>query len=255
VRLGVVLSLSLGLFVVPAIGCGKSNPPPQEVPADVASATAAPPVKGDQGHLVKQGNPQFAPDITLPKGTGAPPVKTTEPMPAAKQAALAQIEFAGFKRTVKLDQPGKLVVAHMTASRPHLQVTAIFEPCGGVVLCPKDLDEWRSKGSDVLEEFVAAPLRGSDLTFELEAVTMNNTPVVGSYQLNLHSGIDANGNPYGTATNAYVTRYNDGVNSVTVVAEYRDDLPRTVAGLGGYAPRATLKEMATRFIDFYTQNW
>jgi len=237
-----------------SIGCGKSSPSPQQVPENVASATPAPPVKGDQGHLSKP-TQQFAPDITLPKGTGAPPVKTTEPMSATKAAQLSQIDFPGFKRTVKVNESGKLVVALLTASRPHLQVTAIFEPCGGVVACPKDLDGWKAQGSDKLEEFVAAPLKGSDLLFEIEPVTLNNTPVVGSYQLNLHSGIDANGNPYGQATNAYVARYNDGTNSITVVSEYRDDMPRTVAGLGGYAPRATLKEMATRFLDFYTQNW
>jgi predicted HAD superfamily phosphohydrolase len=86
-------------------------------------------------------------------------------------------------------------------------------------------------------------------------VPLNGATLIGTYQLGLDASTDENGNPYGDASNAYVAYYNDGANRIQVMAEYRDDLPKSEKQLEGYAPRGTLKMMATRFLDYFTQNW
>jgi hypothetical protein len=242
-----------GLVVVSLLvlaGCGKGTPPEQHAPDNAKSGE---PVKGDPGHVTKVGK-GYADDITLPTGTGQPPVQTAAPITAGKLASLRAMQFPGF---VRADAPGgKDGVTYTTRSRPRLQVTVMIDPCAPGACTKMDVDAWRAKPPAELEQYVAQQLRDlPDTEFTTEAVALDGATVIGTYQLGLISKVDENGNPEGAVTDAYVEYYNDGANRITVVAEYRDDLPKTMGQLKGAAPRRTLQMMATRFLDFFTQNW
>jgi hypothetical protein len=251
-----VLRRSLIVVVVSLVAsCGKGNPPPQQMPENTDDTQPKEPLKGDPGHVTNVGR-NYAPDITLPRGTGAAPVATTAPIPGPKLHALGAIEFPGFRRSVTTDDGTVLEVQHTLTSRPHLRVTVRIEPCGPNAECTKmDLAQWRAKG-DALKAFLTKKLlAAADTTFDVESSTLNGATLIGTYQLGLDAATDSNGNPFGDATSAYIAYYNDGANSVRIIAEYRDDLPKSIKALEGYAPRATVKMMATRFLDYFTQNW
>jgi hypothetical protein len=55
-------------------------------------------------------------------------------------------------------------------------------------------------------------------------------------------------------TNALALYYNDGVNQIRVVAEYKDD-PMSVEGLQQAAPKDDLAKLALSFLDVYTHAW
>jgi hypothetical protein len=243
--------------IVLVSSCGKGNPGPQQQPDNVDNKPA-PALKGDPGHTTKvTGANNYAPDITLPKGTGAPPIKTTGPLDPKKLASLSSADVAGFAREVTKNADGALELEYTTKSRPRLRVTVHVEPCKDAKACTKmDVDAWKAKGSDDLKRFLDPKLAAkADTEFDVEGVTLNGAALVGTYQLGYDGGSDSAGNPFGTVTNAYVAYYNDGANQIYVVAEYRDDMPKSLKALAGYAPRDTLKMMATRFLDYFTANW
>ena len=70
------------------------------------------------------------------------------------------------------------------------------------------------------------------------------------YQLGQSFGPDG-----GTYSDAYALYYNDGVNEVRVVAEYKDDPLKTKADMARVAPQDQLAKIAMAFIDVYTQAW
>jgi hypothetical protein len=249
----VILS-SLVINLVIGWGCGRGNPGPQQMPDNV-EAPPAPALKGDPGHTTPAGK-NVAPDITLPRGTGSPPVKTTAAIPTATLKQLGALEFAGFSRSIVTDDGTALSVYHTTKSRPKLRVTVTIEPCSAKTECTKmDLEAWRAKG-DVLKGYLTPTLIARpDTQFDVEGVTLNGATMIGTYQAALDAQTDENNNPKGEQSNAYIVYYNDGANRITVVAEYRDGIPKSIGQLQGYAPRDQLKMMATRFLDFFTQNW
>ena len=71
----------------------------------------------------------------------------------------------------------------------------------------------------------------------------------GRYQ----QGKDQNG-PVGAFSNAYALYYNDNVNQIRVVSEYKDDW-QTREDLMRIAPREDLEKLARAFLDAYTHAW
>jgi hypothetical protein len=57
-----------------------------------------------------------------------------------------------------------------------------------------------------------------------------------------------------TFGDAYVAYYNDGVNQIRVLAEYKDD-PASVENLKKLAPKEDLRAVALSFLDVYTHAW
>jgi hypothetical protein len=62
------------------------------------------------------------------------------------------------------------------------------------------------------------------------------------------------GNPIGAFSDAYALYYNDGVNQIRVVAEYKDD-PTTREDMLAIAPKEDLERLAKAFLAAYTHAW
>jgi hypothetical protein len=250
----VVIATSFVALAMLGGACRKGKPTTQTAPDNVTSGSSED-LKGDKGHLTKVHG--FAPDISVPKGTGAPPVKTDGPIDPVKLKALGEQQFAGFKREIKTDEPGKLVVVHTTGSRPTLRATVTIEPCGPSTECrPMDLAAWQAKSDDLKKATIRADLLPlPDTSFEIGSNVLNGTNLVYTYAVGFLPKTDENGNPAGSYQDAYELYYNDGHNRISVIAEYWDDQPQSIKALQGYAPKGDLEKIAIGFLDLFTQNW
>ena len=116
-----------------------------------------------------------------------------------------------------------------------------------------DLEKWKAKG-DAMKVLLAEDLRSlPDTIFEIGKTDLNGQPVIFTYQFGILSGKDENG-PTGSFSNAYALYYNDNVNQIRVVAEYKDDW-QTREDLMRIAPREDLEKLARAFLDAYTHAW
>lgn len=232
----------------------KQEPPPGE--ASGAQPTQAKKMKGSPGKLTPTKDDKFAPDITLPKGTGKPPVKTTKGIDtdADKVKALTAMAFAGFAKTVVKDAGG-VEVTHKTDSRPHIIVTAKIEPCKSKDDCPAlDAAAWKDKPE--LKQYFSDKLKNlPDNVFEVTDATLNGAKLVRTYQVAYKLTTDERGNQEGGYSHAVVDYYNDGTNKITVVAEYHDQLPASRDNLLKLVTKEELEKSADAFLDIYTQNW
>jgi hypothetical protein len=187
--------------------------------------------------------------LKLPKSDGTPPKKTTKAIEQADVDRLIKLDWAGFAKTDRTG--GKTFEVRLTTSRPRLAVTVTIIGCFDCV--PMDLEKWKAKG-DGMKMLLAEELRAlPDTVFEIGKADLNGQPVIFTYQLGYQSGKDENG-PVGTFSNAYALYYNDNVNQIRVVAEYKDDwLSRE--DMQRVAPREDLEKLARAFLDAYTHNW
>jgi hypothetical protein len=242
------------LLASAASACGKGKPAPQTAPDNVGSGDVEA-LKGDKGHLSKV--PGYASDITVPKGTGAPPVKTTGPIDADKLKSLGETQFPGFRREVKTADSTKLVVEEMTGSRPAIRAIVTIQPCSKDAPCtPINLPAWQAKAADLRKSTVRPDLdKLPDTTFEVASDTLNGTTVISTYAVGFLGKMDENGNPAGSYQNAYEAYFNDGQNQISVSAEYYDDQPKSLKALQGYTPKSDLQKVALGFLDLFTQNW
>jgi len=187
--------------------------------------------------------------IKLPKSDGTPPKKTTTAIVQADVDRMAKLDWEGFQKTDRTS--GKAFEVRLTTSRPRLAVTVTVAPCFDCV--PMDLEKWKAKG-DAMKGLLAEELRNlPDTVFELGKTELNGAPVIFTYQLGYQSGKDDNG-PVGAYSNAYALFYNDNVNQIRVVAEYKDDWVAREDMLR-IAPREDLEKLARAFLDAYPHAW
>lgn len=187
--------------------------------------------------------------IKLPKSDGTPPKKTTKPIEQADADRMIKLDFEGFEKTDRTG--GKTFEVRLTTSRPRLAVTVTIVPCFDCI--PMDLEKWKAKG-DAMKVLLAEELRNlPDTVFELGKTEINGQPVIFTYQLGYTNGQDANG-PVGAYSNAYALYYNDNVNQIRVVAEYKDDWVAR-EDMQRIAPREDLEKLARAFLDTYTHAW
>ena len=187
--------------------------------------------------------------VKLPKSDGTPPKKTTKPIEQADVDRLVKLDWEGFQKTDRTG--GKSFEVRLTTSRPRLAVTVTITPCFDCI--PMDLEKWKAKG-DAMKVLLAEELRSlPDTVFELGKADLNGQPVIFTYQLGYQSGEDKNG-PVGAFSNAYALYYNDNVNQIRVVAEYKDDWV-TREDMQRIAPREDLEKLARAFLDAYTHAW
>ena len=72
--------------------------------------------------------------------------------------------------------------------------------------------------------------------------------------MHVHWAADDTGQPQGSYSNAYVLYFNDGINQIRVVAEYKDDAMSREDMLK-VAPREDLEKLAKSFLDAFTHAW
>ncbi len=205
----------------------------------------APPAAGSAG----SGSDARGP-IALPRGTGAPPRKTTTKLAAADFGRLGALEFPGFKSKVR-EQKEALDVRHSTP-RPTIATTVTITPCFD---CPAmELAAWKAREAS-LRLLIGPELRDRpDTVWEMGQTELNGAPVIFTFQLGHHFGKDDNGNPTAAFSNAYALYFNDGTNQIRVVTEYKDD-PVAREDLALVAPREDLEKVARAFLDAYTHAW
>lgn len=188
--------------------------------------------------------------ITLPKGPGTPPNKTTAKLDDAAFAKLAELEYPGFKKEVRKTSGG-FEVRHSTP-RPKISVNVLITPCFDCI--PMELERWQAK-TDALKALLPPELRDRpDTTFEVGATELHGAPLIYTYQLGHYFGKDENDNPIADYSSAYVLYHNDGVNQIRVVANYADE-PVSREDLAVVAPKDDLARLAKAFLDAYTHAW
>ncbi len=191
--------------------------------------------------------------IKLPKFAGTPPVKTTKPIDKAKAEELAKAEFEGFTKDIRLANDQGTDVRYTTKGRPHILVTVSTTRCFDCI--PMELDKWKAK-VDSLKVLIGPELKDRpDTTFEMGMTEING----GKYLWTYHVGYNINPDPgtgiagaYGTA---YAIHYNDGVNLIRVVAEYKDDVPKSREDMVNLTPKEDLEQIGKAFIDFFVHLW
>lgn len=187
--------------------------------------------------------------VKLPKSDGTPPKKTTKAIEQADVDRMIKLDWEGFEKTDRTG--GKTFEVRLTTSRPRLAVTVTITPCFDCI--PMDLEKWKAKG-DAMKVLLAEELRNlPDTVFELGKADLNGQPVIFTYQLGYQSGQDQNG-PVGAFSNAYALYFNDNVNQIRVVAEYKDDWVGR-EDMQRIAPREDLEKLARSFLDAYTHAW
>lgn len=189
--------------------------------------------------------------LPLPKLAGTPAAKSP-PLDAARARALSERAFAGWDRDVRLADAKGLEVRYRTRERPTLMVTVQAAPCFDCL--PIDEAAWRAR-SDALRGLIGPELRDApETTWELGATELAGTRYVWTYHVGYSVAPGGTGlaGAYGTA---YALHYNDGVNMIRVVAEYKDDAPTSREAMVALAPRQDLEQIAKAFVDAFVHAW
>lgn len=195
---------------------------------------------------------QPAPDLELPHSVeGGPPKKTTKPLAKEDFERLSKLEWPGFTAMVRTLGDKVLEVRQVTPGHPRFWATVTIQPCLDCV--PMDLEKWKAKTEDL--KVLLGPLKTTPgVTFDVGGTHLNGAPVIYTYQIGEGTSPGDEGGAQQHFTDAYALYYNDGVNQVRVVAEYKDD-PRTAAELAKIAPKEDLQVLALSFLDVYTHAW
>ena len=243
---------ALLVLVIAAVACKgkpKHKPPPQNLGAIDPNAKAS-----------VTPNPEL-PDLVLPKGAGKP-VKTTEPLPLKKLLELQQLTWKGFQAEPHAINPAKgMEVRHTTADKPKIAATVTIAPCSAqAVLGPcaaMTLPAWQAREAE-LKKMIPEEIRAG-AKFEIGTVKFHDTDLVYTFQLGetagtIEKGSNA-GQRYVAYTYAYILYFNDGVNQLRVVAEYKDEAPEKVDDFLKLTPRSDLENTAKGFFDAFTSQW
>ena len=233
---------TLLLVVVLVAGCKDKRP---TEPAKPGSASAAP--AADAALAWDQNT------LKLPKYAGTPPVKTTKPIDKAKAEPLSQTEFEGFDRDVRIADDRGIDVRYTTKARPRIMVTVNAMKCFDCVAM--EADKWKPK-ADSLKLIAGPDLKDRpDTTYEHGMTDITGTPYAWTYHVGYNitpSDTEGVTGAYGTA---YAIYYNDGVNMIRVVAEYKDDIPKSREAMVNLTPKEDLEAIAKAFADRFVHLW
>jgi hypothetical protein len=178
--------------------------------------------------------------------------KTTAPHTKDDYERLAKLTYPSFELEQRLVGPKVFEVRQKTKDHPKLWATITIQPC--LDCLPMEVDKWKANVEN-LKVMLAPPLKtAKNLHFEVGVLKLGAQDIVFSYQLATAEGAAEKGGASYSFTNALVAYYNDGVNQIRVVAEYKDD-PDTFDELKKKAPREDLAMLALAFIDVYTHAW
>ena len=190
--------------------------------------------------------------LRLPKLAGTPPVKTTKPIDAAKAQELAKIEFESFTRDVRVADAKGIDLRYFTKARPTIMVTVNATKCFDCL--PMEESKWRAK-SDALKYLIGPELKDHrDTTWELGMTEIAKTPYAWTYHVAYNVAPDTIG-VAGSYATAYAIYYNDGVNMIRVVAEYKDDAPKSREAMLAMTPKQDLEQIAKAFVDVFDHAW
>jgi hypothetical protein len=133
--------------------------------------------------------------------------------------------------------------------------TVTIEPCGKAPndCPPMDLAEWK-KHEDELKNLMGDLKNAPNVDWEVGQAELHGQPMIYTYQLGQQAGAGEGGGVL-TFTDAYALYYNDGVNRIRVVAEYKDDPVKTKELMAKQAPKGDLAMLAISFLDVYTHAW
>jgi hypothetical protein len=233
------------LASVLAIACQnkKQQPAAGSAGSGIAGSAGSPVAKPTAGSAG-----DYASEIVLPKSTKTPPVKTTTPVDQPRLEKLAAIDFDGFNKDKRRLEKTVLDIRYTTRARPKLAVTINVAPCFD---CKPMVDtEWK-KDSEAMKQLLAEELRNRpDTVFEIATADLYGARVISQYQLGYFFGDEG-----GAYSHAYALYFNDGVNFIRVVAEYKDDPPSSRQDMINLAPREDLEKLARAFLDVYTHAW
>lgn len=237
----VVSTLALALVT----GC-KDKPKRKAPPANVGSAAAG----------SGSGGMRPAPDLILPRADGTPPKKTTKPHTKADYEKLDKLEYPGFMIEHRTVGDNVFEVRHKTKDHPRLWATVTIQHCLDCV--PMELDKWKAKEED-LKVVMGDLAKVKDVESEIGMTELAGQPIayhyyVGAGKPPATGSADEEGGGGTVFGNVYVAYYNDGVNQIRVIAEYKDD-PTTVESMKKLAPKDDLRALALSFLDVYTHAW
>jgi hypothetical protein len=242
VRIAIVLVAVLSL----ASAC-KDKKAQQPKPGSGTAVASGAPASGDAAPLPNQN------ELRLPKLAGTPAVKTTKPIDKAKAEALAKHEFDGFTKDVRLATDQGIDIRYSTKARPTIMVTVNATKCFDCI--PMELEKWKAK-TDSLKVLIGPELKDhKDTLFEMGMTEISGTPYLWTYHVGFNVSPDPTtgmGGSYGTA---YAIHWNDGVNMIRVVAEYKDDTPKSREDMIGLTPKEDLELIGKAFMDYFVHAW
>jgi hypothetical protein len=203
------------------------------------SALQAPPTGSNAAVGSSQGSPVVAPPDKASAVPVAPraPGKWTE----AEIAELAKVTFPGFKTEPMMVEKEHAAIRQYGIARPITYATVRVNPCQDCV--PMDIAKWKEK-KDALrkitlsEKLLALP----DTEFSLGEAEVAGKKMISAYQLG-----------YGDMaySNAVTLWYNDGVNEVSVIAQYGDNMTVDRITMTQLVPRDQLEDMAATMMTEY----
>jgi hypothetical protein len=238
----VTILLSTALL---AVGC-KDKPKQQATTSPGSGSQVAEGSAGSAGSSSTPAKKQN--ELVLPKLSGTPPVKA-KAIDKAKAEELGKLEFEGFDKDVRRADATGIDVRYKTAERPKIAATVNATKCFDCV--PMDLEKWKPK-VDSLKVLIGPELRDrEDTSFEFGATEVGGATMIWSY----HVGYKMEPDEGGAFANAYALHYNDGVNMIRVVAEYKDDTPASREDMVNLTPREDLEAVAKAIMDTFVHAW
>jgi hypothetical protein len=142
-------------------------------------------------------------------------------------------------------------VRQMTKDHPRLWATVTIQPCLDCV--PMDLEKWKAKEDELKVLMAGLKDAKTGVESEIGKTELFGATIIYHYYIG-YATTPGEGGGESTYANAYVAYYNDGVNQVRVIAEYKDD-PASVENMKKLAPKDDLRALALSFLDAYTHAW
>ncbi|HEY1552932.1 MAG TPA: hypothetical protein VGG28_34115 [Kofleriaceae bacterium] len=228
--------------------------------------------KGAPKHQPAPSNAQTgsatAPDIVLPHSDGSPIKPTTAKIDPATMQRLQSMSWRGFSAKAhgfNADK-GMMEMQQRTSDHPAIWAVITIAPCSDnavMVSClPMELAKWNSEPRYTeLKAMMPESLRKQeDTIFEVGATELDGAKMIFTYQLGQtasHPGgsgsaFDPGGFSY---TDAYFLYYNDGINTIRVVAEFKDDPRDSKEKMAEAVPKGDLENVARAFMDAYVHAW
>ena len=231
----------VALSILLAISGCKGKPKHQtQAPANVETPTGS--AGGD--HVMKP-----APDLKLPAGDGTRPRQSDKPIDKDTMAKLTKLMFPGFQLSVRGMTDKVVEVRQITVDHPKIAATITIKHCFDCI--PMDPGKWKGREDSLKAATVQKELSDKpDFVWELGNTQLNGQDMIFTYQLGQSFGPEG-----GAYTDAYTLYYNDNVNEVRILAEYKDDPVATVKDMEKLAPKSDLEAVAKAFMDAYTHAW
>jgi hypothetical protein len=228
--------------------------------------------KGTPKHEPAPSNAQTgsatAPDIVLPHSDGSPIKPTTAKIDPQTMQRLESMTWRGFNAKshgFNADK-GMLEMQQRTSDHPAIWVVITIAPCNDnavMVSClPMELAKWNAEPRYTeLKSILPEGLRKQeDTIFEVGTTTLDGAKMIFTYQLGQTAshpgGSGSSFSPGGFSySDAYFLYYNDGVNTIRVVAEYKDDPRESKEKMAEAVPKGDLENVARAFMDAYVHAW